>query len=85
MQSTTFASFLLARAIGGISEGNVQLSMCVVAVFDSSTKPKLHNLSAILSDVSTPATRGKALSLVGIAFGLCFCVCLAVHGKSARV
>ncbi|KAF8318207.1 MFS DHA1 sub-family [Clavulina sp. PMI_390] len=56
LQSTTFASFILARAIGGISEGNVQLSI------------------AILSDVTTPATRGKALSLVGIAFGLCFCV-----------
>lgn len=27
LQSTTFASFILARAIGGISEGNVQLSM----------------------------------------------------------
>ncbi|KAF9508275.1 hypothetical protein BS47DRAFT_1350585 [Hydnum rufescens UP504] len=56
MQSTTFASFMLSRAIGGISEGNVQLSI------------------AILSDISTPETRGKALSLVGIAFGLCFCV-----------
>ena len=72
---------MLARAIGGISEGNVQLSMCVGAVFDSPSKPKFHNFSAILSDVSTPATRGKALSLVGIAFGLCFIVCVRVQWK----
>ncbi|KZW04077.1 MFS general substrate transporter [Exidia glandulosa HHB12029] len=56
IQSTTFASFLLARAIGGLSEGNVQLAI------------------AILSDVTTPEARSKALSLVGIAFSICFCI-----------
>jgi len=56
IQSTSFASYLLSRAIGGISEGNVQLSI------------------AILSDVTTPATRARALSLVGIAFSICFCI-----------
>ncbi|KAF8339027.1 MFS DHA1 sub-family [Cantharellus anzutake] len=56
LQSTSFASFMLSRAIGGISEGNVQLSI------------------AILSDITTPMARGRALSLVGIAFGICFCI-----------
>ncbi|CUA67729.1 Major facilitator superfamily domain-containing protein 10 [Rhizoctonia solani] len=31
VQSTSFASFLLARAIGGISEGNVQLSIAILS------------------------------------------------------
>jgi len=56
IQSTTFASYLLSRAIGGLSEGNVQLSI------------------AILSDVTTPATRARTLALVGIAFSICFCI-----------
>ncbi|KAG9015430.1 hypothetical protein FRB94_000034 [Tulasnella sp. JGI-2019a] len=56
IQSTTFESFLLSRAIGGISEGNVQLSI------------------AIISDVTSPETRSRDLSLVGIAFAICFCV-----------
>lgn len=30
--------------------------------------------SAILSDVTGPATRGKALAHVGIAFAVCFCI-----------
>ncbi|EJD53739.1 MFS, DHA1 sub-family [Auricularia subglabra TFB-10046 SS5] len=56
IQSTSFASFMLARAIGGLSEGNVQLAI------------------AILSDITTPEARSKALSLVGIAFSICFCI-----------
>ncbi|KAG8856754.1 hypothetical protein FRB96_006257 [Tulasnella sp. 330] len=56
IQSTTFESFLLSRAIGGISEGNVQLSI------------------AIISDVTSPETRSRDLSLVGIAFATCFCI-----------
>jgi MFS family permease len=30
--------------------------------------------SAILSDITTPANRAKALSHVGIAFAICFCI-----------
>lgn len=30
--------------------------------------------SAILSDVTTPANRSKALAYVGIAFAICFCI-----------
>ena len=30
--------------------------------------------SAILSDVTTPETRSKALAHVGIAFAICFCI-----------
>lgn len=56
VKSTTFASYLLSRVVGGLSEGNVQLAI------------------AILSDVSTPATRAKALAHVGIAFAICFCI-----------
>ncbi|KAH7105596.1 MFS, DHA1 sub-family [Auriculariales sp. MPI-PUGE-AT-0066] len=56
IQSTTFASYLLSRAVGGLSEGNVQLAI------------------AILSDVTTPQTRSRALALIGIAFSVCFCV-----------
>ncbi|KAG0709746.1 major facilitator superfamily domain-containing protein [Suillus ampliporus] len=56
IQSTTFASYMLSRVIGGLSEGNVQLA------------------TAILSDVSTPANRSKALAHVGIAFAICFCI-----------
>ncbi|KAG2367276.1 MFS general substrate transporter [Suillus spraguei] len=56
IQSTTFASYMLSRVIGGLSEGNVQLA------------------TAILSDVSTPKNRSKALAHVGIAFAICFCI-----------
>ncbi|KIO30218.1 hypothetical protein M407DRAFT_14366 [Tulasnella calospora MUT 4182] len=56
IQSTSFASFLLSRAIGGLSEGNVQLSI------------------AIISDVTSQETRSRGLSLVGIAFAVCFCI-----------
>ncbi|KAI0068789.1 MFS DHA1 sub-family, partial [Artomyces pyxidatus] len=56
IKSTTFASYMLSRVIGGLSEGNVQLAV------------------AILSDITTPANRGKALAHVGIAFAICFCI-----------
>ncbi|KZP32947.1 MFS DHA1 sub-family [Athelia psychrophila] len=56
IQSTTFASYMLSRVIGGLSEGNVQLAI------------------AILSDVTTPENRSKALAHVGIAFAICFCI-----------
>lgn len=56
IQSTTFASYMLSRVIGGLSEGNVQLA------------------TAILSDISTPRNRSKALAHVGIAFAICFCI-----------
>lgn len=56
MKSTTFASFMFSRIIGGLSEGNVQIA------------------TAILSDVTAPAQRSKALAQVGIAFALCFCI-----------
>ncbi|KAH9844234.1 MFS general substrate transporter [Rhodofomes roseus] len=56
VKSTTFASYMLSRVVGGLSEGNVQLAI------------------AILSDVSSPATRAKALAHVGIAFAICFCI-----------
>jgi len=56
IKSTTFASYMASRVIGGLSEGNVQLAI------------------AILSDVSTPANRSKALAHVGIAFAICFCI-----------
>lgn len=41
--SCNFAIFVLARFIGGISKGNINLSM------------------AIISDVTSPKTRGKAM------------------------
>ncbi|EGO02190.1 hypothetical protein SERLA73DRAFT_178004 [Serpula lacrymans var. lacrymans S7.3] len=56
VQSTSFASYMLSRVIGGLSEGNVQLAI------------------AILSDITTPANRSKALAHVGIAFAICFCI-----------
>ncbi|KDR83637.1 hypothetical protein GALMADRAFT_235941 [Galerina marginata CBS 339.88] len=56
IQSTSFASYMLSRVVGGLSEGNVQLAI------------------AILSDVTSPATRSKALAHVGIAFAICFCI-----------
>jgi len=56
IQSTSFASYMLSRVIGGLSEGNVQLAI------------------AILSDVTTPENRSKALAQVGIAFAICFCI-----------
>ncbi|KAI0723233.1 MFS general substrate transporter [Earliella scabrosa] len=56
LTSRSFATYLLSRVIGGLSEGNVQLAI------------------AILSDVTTPETRAKALAHVGIAFAICFCI-----------
>ncbi|OXC70327.1 hypothetical protein AYX13_01239 [Cryptococcus neoformans] len=54
IKSTSFESYLMSRLVGGLSEGNVQLS------------------TAIISDVTTSATRSKSLALVGIAFSICF-------------
>ncbi|OAD52031.1 Major facilitator superfamily domain-containing protein 10, partial [Eufriesea mexicana] len=54
--SYNFTIFVLARFIGGISKGNISLSM------------------AIISDVTTLKTRGKAMALVGIAFSIGFVV-----------
>lgn len=54
--SKNFALFVLARIVGGISKGNVSLSM------------------AVITDVSSLATRGRAMALVGIAFSLGFIV-----------
>ncbi|XP_043788730.1 major facilitator superfamily domain-containing protein 10 isoform X2 [Apis laboriosa] len=54
--SCNFAIFVLARFIGGISKGNINLSM------------------AIISDVTSPKTRGKAMALIGIAFSIGFVV-----------
>jgi MFS family permease len=34
----------------------------------------LNSRSAILSDITTPANRAKALAHVGIAFAICFCI-----------
>jgi len=56
IKSTTFASYMLSRAIGGLSEGNVQLAI------------------AILSDITTPKNRAKALAHIGIAFAICFII-----------
>ncbi|KAH8105911.1 MFS general substrate transporter [Cristinia sonorae] len=56
IQSTSFASYMLSRVIGGLSEGNVQLAI------------------AILSDITTPENRSKALAHVGIAFAICFII-----------
>lgn len=44
--SKSFAIFILARFVGGISKGNISLSM------------------AILSDVTSSATRGKAMVII---------------------
>ncbi|XP_069678916.1 major facilitator superfamily domain-containing protein 10 [Periplaneta americana] len=54
--SKSFALFVLARIVGGISKGNVSLSMAVIA------------------DVSSLATRGRGMALVGIAFSVGFIV-----------
>ncbi|KAF9096545.1 hypothetical protein BGX23_010956 [Mortierella sp. AD031] len=54
--SSSFELFVLSRIIGGLSEGNVQLSI------------------AMISDITTPATRSKGLAMVGIAFAIAFTV-----------
>jgi MFS family permease len=52
--SKQFWLFVLARVIGGLSEGNVQLSI------------------AMITDLSTRATRSRNLAWVGISFALGF-------------
>ena len=52
----SFALFVLARVIGGLSKGNVSLA------------------TAIVTDESTPKTRGKGMALIGIAFSIGFIV-----------
>ncbi|XP_076650361.1 major facilitator superfamily domain-containing protein rtet isoform X1 [Halictus rubicundus] len=54
--SSNFTIFVIARFVGGISKGNISLSM------------------AIITDVTSPKTRGKAMALVGIAFSIGFVV-----------
>ncbi|KAG8284729.1 Major facilitator super domain-containing protein 10 [Homalodisca vitripennis] len=64
--SHSFAVFVLARVVGGISKGNVSLSM------------------AIITDVSTTATRGFGMALVGIAFSIGFIVGSVIGAMFAR-
>jgi len=54
--SGSFELFVLSRVIGGLSEGNVQLSI------------------AMISDITTPATRSRGLAMVGIAFAVAFTI-----------
>lgn len=54
--SSSFDLFVLSRIIGGLSEGNVQLSI------------------AMISDITTPATRSRGLAMVGIAFAIAFTI-----------
>src|SRR6267154_1522433 len=74
IKSTTFASYMLSRIIGGLSEGNVQLATSVLRHNPGTRTDSQHINSAILSDVTTPANRSKALAHVGIAFAICFCI-----------
>ena len=74
IQSTSFASYMLSRVIGGLSEGNVQLAMCVNRIPLLPYFSLLFSHSAILSDVTAPGDRSKALAHVGIAFAICFII-----------
>src|SRR6267154_5848833 len=74
IKSTTFASYMLSRIIGGLSEGNVQLATSVLRHNPGTRTDSQHINSAILSDITTPANRAKALAHVGIAFAICFCI-----------
>ncbi|KAJ8681672.1 hypothetical protein QAD02_017464 [Eretmocerus hayati] len=65
--SSNFGLFILARVLGGISKGNVSLSM------------------AIISDVTSPASRGKAMALVGIAFSVGFVLGPMIGAMFARI
>ena len=71
--SSNFTIFVLARIIGGVSKGvaaavtRARLSVNVDCV------PGNVSLStAIVTDVSTPATRGKGMAMIGVAFSLGF-------------
>ncbi|KAF9427288.1 hypothetical protein BGZ76_002396 [Entomortierella beljakovae] len=64
--SSSFELFVLSRIIGGLSEGNVQLSI------------------AMISDITTPATRSKGLAMVGIAFAIAFTVGPALGAYFAK-
>jgi len=65
---------MLSRVIGGLSEGNVQLATSVLLILQAPLLTISTSNSAILSDVTTPANRSKALAHVGIAFAICFCI-----------
>ncbi|KAI8918765.1 major facilitator superfamily domain-containing protein [Entophlyctis helioformis] len=54
--SASFPVFVLSRIVGGLTEGNVQMSI------------------AMISDITTPAERSRALAWVGISFALGFTV-----------
>ena len=64
---------MVSRVIGGLSEANVQLALCVFAPFQLPYPCSLSKRS-ILSDVTTSETRSKTLALIGIAFSICFCI-----------
>ena len=66
---------MLSRVIGGLSEGNVQLAMSVCSRSSFIISQHTYNhCSAILSDITPPANRSRALALVGIAFSICFII-----------
>ena len=48
--------------------------ICRVSVTYMCVGQNKNKNSAILSDITTPANRAKALSHVGIAFAICFCI-----------
>jgi MFS family permease len=74
IQSTSFASYMLSRVIGGLSEGNVQLAKFVNVSFRLLRHVSKCIYSAIISDVTPTSQRSRALSSVGIAFAICFCI-----------
>jgi hypothetical protein len=67
---------MLSRVIGGLSEANVQLALCVFALSFRSSHQATHyrKKRSIISDVTTTETRSKTLALIGIAFSICFCI-----------
>lgn len=71
VMSSNFAIFVLARIIGGISKGNQKMKGKKL-LFHSKLIGNVSLSTAIVTDVSTPATRGKGMALIGVAFSLGF-------------
>ena len=71
VMSSNFAIFVLARIIGGISKGNQKMKGKKF-LFHSIHIGNVSLSTAIVTDVSTPATRGKGMALIGVAFSLGF-------------
>ena len=71
--SSNFTIFVLARILGGISKGwSHNLYFWLFISYIAAGNVSLS--TAIVTDVSTPSSRGRGMAMIGVAFSLGFLI-----------